>query len=524
MRRLWCAALALVLGTAAPASAFDCTALTGATVAKSVIGLPTSGAVVTSAAMVDDPLNGRYCRLLGVIKPVDPAAPDIVFQLNLPSRWNRKALHMGGVGYDGRLVTGEDGRFADPQKPLPLAQGYATFGSDGGHQAASAADASGFPFNMESLHNFFGDQLKKTHDTALFLMRRYYGAPPRRMYFQGNSGGGRESFVVMQRWPRDYDGVIAIHPAYNFSALQLSGTLLGQVLYKPGAWVSPTIADMVAKASLDACDDLDGLKDGIVGNVKACRTKFDIQSLRCAGDRPALCLTDTQIGTYKAFDAAMPFAVTLSGLDHFAGWPVLEGADLNGAANTFGTDPVPTNPPSLKNSFPFRMGDGLIRNMVVKDPASNSLAFDQTRYVSQLAELSGGLDTNSADLSAFQKRGGKFLLMHGTVDMAIPPRNSVEYYERLKARMGAARVKDFMRFYMAPGFGHTYGAFLVGWDSLGALDGWVTRGAAPGPQVATDTNKATAGRTRPLCEYPAYPRYNGAGDVREAGSFHCAAP
>ncbi|HET7084133.1 MAG TPA: tannase/feruloyl esterase family alpha/beta hydrolase [Rhizomicrobium sp.] len=512
--------------SAAPALALDCTALGGATVAKSVISLPTSGAAVTSAVLTEDPRNGRYCKLLGAIKPVDPAAADILFQLNLPSRWNRKALHMGGVGYDGRLVTGEDGRFADPGKPLALAQGYATFGSDGGHQAASAADAGGFPNNEESLRNFFGDQLKKTHDAALFLMRRYYGRGPRRTYFQGNSGGGRESFVVMQRWPRDYDGVIAIHPAYNFSALQLSGTLLGQALYKPGAWVSPPVADMVAKAVLEACDGLDGLKDGIVGNVKACRGSFDVQRLRCAGkgDPDAVCLSETQIATYKTFDAAMPFRVTLSGLDHFAGWPVLEGADLNGAANSFGTDPVPANPPSLKNSFPYRMGDGLIRNMVVKDPASNSLAFDQTRYAAQLAELSKGLDTNSADLTAFQKRGGKFLLMHGTVDMAIPPGNSVEYYERLKARMGEARVRSFTRFYMAPGFGHTYGAFLVGWDSLGTLDSWVTRGVVPGPQIATDTNPATAGRTRPLCEYPAYPRYNGSGDIHRAESFVCAAP
>jgi pimeloyl-ACP methyl ester carboxylesterase len=521
-------ALATSLGFALPASAQTaqpCAALAAASIPASAIGLPTTGAIVTLAADTSTPANGNYCKVLGAIHPVDSTAPDILFQLNLPANWNSKALQMGGGGYNGRLVTGEDGRFPDPKKPLPLGQGYATFGSDSGHETKPGEDAAAFASNAEALRNFGGDQLKKTHDAAAFLIKQHYGQAPRRMYFQGNSQGGHEGFEAVQRYPADYDGVIAIHPVYDFAALQLDGVLVGQALYnKPGAWVSPDKATAVTKAEMDVCDALDGAKDGLISNLAACHAAFHIDSLRCAGgtDTGAACLSDAQLATYKTFAAPMPFTVTLSGIDHFAGWPVLDGADLNGRANTFGTEPKPSIPATPKNSFLYMMGDTMARDMVVRDAASNSLTFDQTRNATQLAEISRLVDGSSDDITAFQKRGGKLLMMHGTIDMAVSPYNSIEYYERLKKRYGEANLKKFVRFYGAPGFGHGYGSFIVGWDSLGALDAWVEHGTAPGLQVATDTGPAGQGRQRPLCEYPAWPKYSGSGDMNAAASFSCA--
>ncbi|MES2294933.1 MAG: tannase/feruloyl esterase family alpha/beta hydrolase [Pseudomonadota bacterium] len=521
------AALATSLAFVLPASAQaaqPCAALAAVSIPAGAIGLPTTGAVVTSAADTSTPANGNFCKVLGAIHPVDPAAPDILFQLNLPANWNSKALQMGGGGYNGRLVTGEDGRFPDPKKPLPLGQGYATFGSDSGHETKQGEDAAAFAANAEALRNFGGDQIKKTHDVAVFLIRQHYGQAPRRMYFQGNSQGGHEGFEAVQRYPADYDGVIAIHPVYDFAALQLDGVLLGQALYnKPGAWVSPDKATAVTKAQMDACDGLDGARDGLIGNLAACHAAFHIDSLRCAGgaDTGATCLSDAQLATYKTFAAPMPFTVTLSGIDHFAGWPVLDGADLNGRANTFGAEPKPSIPATPRNSFLYMMGDTMARDMVVRDTASDSLTFDQNRNATQLAEVSRVIDGSSDDITAFQKRGGKLLMMHGTIDMAVSPYNSVEYYERLKKRYGEAELKKFVRFYMAPGFGHGYGSFIVGWDSLGALDAWVEHGAAPGLQVATDTGPAGQGRQRPLCEYPSWPKYSGSGDINAAASFSC---
>jgi len=188
--------LVLVSALASPVmaqAAQPCANLAGVMIPANAIGLPTTGASVTSAADTTT-ANGAFCKVLGAIHPVDAKAPDILFQLNLPANWNGKALQMGGGGYNGRLVTGEDGRFPDPKKPLPLGQGYATFGSDSGHETKPGEDAAAFAANEEALRNFGGDQLKKTHDVALALIKQHYGQAPRRMYFQGNSQGGHEGF------------------------------------------------------------------------------------------------------------------------------------------------------------------------------------------------------------------------------------------------------------------------------------------------------------------------------------------
>jgi feruloyl esterase len=523
-----CALLARVGPAQAAMDASGCMALTGAKLSASVIGLPTTGATTTSASLVDDPVNGRFCKVLGAIHPVDPAAPDIQFQVNLPSEWNHKALQIGGGGYNGVLINGETARFPAPDKPSPLKQGYATFGSDSGHVSKPGQDAAAFAVNAEALKNFAGDQLKKTHDVAVALIQRAYGAKPARTYFQGNSQGGHEGFIVVQRWPQDYDGVVAIHPVYDFVALQTDGVLVGQAVYNPpGAWLSPDKVALVSQKVLAACDGLDGLKDGLIGNVRACDAAFNPKSLRCAdgGDAGPDCLSDAQIKTLMTLGAPMPLGATLAGgVDRFGQWPVLEGASMSARFNPFGKTDAKPRPPGPTDSFLHMMGDQMVRYMILHDVSYDTLTFKPAEHAAALQALSRMIDASDPDISAFQKRGGKLLLMHGTVDMAVTPYNTIAYYEKLKARFGEAGLRQFVRFYVAPGFGHGDGSFQVGWDSLGALDAWVDRGVAPGPQIAIDTAKATAGRSRPLCEYPTYPKYAGAGDPNAASSFTCAAP
>jgi hypothetical protein len=505
-----------------------CAALATASVPAAAIGLPTRGAAISSAALVDDPANGRFCKALGAIRPVDPAAPDIHFQLNLPIDWNGKALQIGGGGYDGTLVNAEAARFPDPDKPSPLKQGYATFGSDSGHLTKPGQDPAAFANNAEALANFAGDQLKKTHDAARALIAQAYGQTPKRTYFQGNSQGGHEGFIVIQRWPQDYDGVVAIHPVYDFTALQTDGVLIGQAVYNSsGGWLPPAKVTLLGQRVLAACDALDGLTDGLIGHVRACDQAFDVAALRCAGggDTGPDCLSDAQVRTLRIMAQDMPLGVTLAGgVDRFGKWPVLEGASMSGRFNPFGKAAAKPRPPGADDSFLHMMGDQMVRYMVVRDTAYDTLDFEPRAHAAALQALSRQIDASDPDISAFQRRGGKLLLMHGTVDMAVTPYNTIAYYERLKARFGDAPLRQFVRFYLAPGFGHGDGPFQVGWDSLGALDAWVDRGVAPGPQVAVDTAKATAGRTRPLCDYPAYPRYAGSGDPAQASSFACAAP
>src|SRR5579872_3042527 len=506
----------------------SCAGLANLTIEPSAISLPTHGAAINSATLVaadaKDNANGEFCKVLGAILPDDPSAPNINFEVNLPSQWNNKALHYGGGGYDGALITGlANTRFFKPGTETPLKRGYVTFGSDSGHQGRSPADGA-FAMNDEALRNFGGDQLKKTHDVALDLIKRRYGRLPERLYFFGNSQGGHEGFIVIQRWPQDYDGVVAIHPVYDFMALQIDGNALSRAMYNsPGGWLDPAKLKLLQDSVMKACDGLDGVEDGIISNVAACAVTYKLDQLRCAngGDTGDDCLSDQQIKTVEAINASVDFGFALAGgVSSFPRWPILEGADWTGLFG-FGTRPKPTNPPEAVKDFGLDvLSDPMPRYMVLRDPAADPLQFDPVLHQSRLIALSQEIDASSDDISAFRARGGKLILMHGTVDSAVSPYNTIAYYQRLLAHFGQGPLDDFVRFYVAPGFGHGSGPFVVGWDALGALENWVENGVAPGPQVVVDTKQGNRMRTRPLCVYPAWPRYSG-GDVDDAASFRC---
>ena len=511
-----------------------CAALQGVSLPAAAIGQLTTGATIASAAMTDasDP-NGSFCKILGAIHPVDKNAPEINFELNVPSNWNGKALQLGGGGYNGTVVTGLAANFLGRDAVQPLKRGYATFGSDSGHKGAGNADAS-FGANDEALANFGGNQLNKVHDVAVQLLRRVAGAAPRRMYFEGNSQGGHEGFNVVQRWPRDYDGVVSIHPVYNITALQLDGVHVGQALYgSPGAWISPAKSKLIYDSVMKACDSLDGAADGVIANVKGCRSAFKLDSLRCAAGKDAgdACLSDAQIRTVRTIASRYEIGFELAnGVSSFAPWPIIEGGSPQ--TFSFGAKPNASNPPAPPafgppgsappgDAFAYVMGDAMVRHMALRDPNVDTLKFDPTQHEQRLKLVSKILDASSVELEPFRDRGGKLLLLHGTADMAVPPQNTIDYYERLVERFGADKLKDFVRFYVVPGFGHGDGPFQASWDWLTVLDTWVENGQAPANLVTVDTAMATAGRSRPLCEYPAWPKYRGSGDVNAAASFAC---
>ena len=392
------------------------------------------------------------------------------------------------------MVTGERSVFPDPALPMPLKQGYVTFGGDSGHKGIGT-DAS-FGLNAEALNNFLGAHLKKTHDVAMALVRRAYRARPQRTYFAGSSQGGREALLAAERWPADYDGIISVHPAFDLQLLGAANMSAARAIFgQPGAWIPPAKLSHVSAKVLEACDALDGLKDGVVGNVKACDTAFDPASLRCAGgaDTGAECLSDAQMASLRLISAPRKPGVTLGGMDALAPYPILE-SDAAPGSTIFGRTA------NIRDSFLGAIGSSAARFIVMQDANYDPTTYDPAEHAERLQQLSKDGDVTGA-LVAFARRGGKLLLMHGTSDMAIPPGNSVALYQRLRGAHGA-KLSQFARFYMAPGFGHGNGNFRVGWDALGVLDAWVTKGKTPGPQVISDTNSTTLGRTRPLCEYP----------------------
>ena len=515
--------------------AMHCAEFAGTVLSPELIGMPSAGALIESASMIGatapgNQQGGEYCRITGRIKALNATTPDIRFDLNLPRRWNGRALQIGGGGYNGVVVSGTGVMPFSPDR-APLAQGYATFGDDSGH----VGDSSLAEFGLvdDAVTNFGYAHLKKTHDVALALIARAYGRPPQRMYFAGGSTGGREGYTVMQRFPDDYDGVIANSPALNFSGVRLIGVKLGQAEYgRAGGFVPPALLERVYQRTLEVCDRLDAVADGIVSDVGACRAHEAqiIDSLRCALHTSThdVCLTDAQLATLLVMRDGLSLPYRLAwDVGGYRGYNVFEGTQLTGAlglAHQAQRQPVPT---FYANGYLFAQGDGYLRYFVARDADFDSLTFDPQRpgkYRAQLIALSDTIGSMNPDLSGYIAHGGKLITLQGLADEVISPNQTIAYHDALVARFGKDEVDRFMRLYMVPGFQHGNGVFIPSVDLLGALDAWVTRGVAPETLTATDLAPATNGRSRPLCRYPGFPRYVGKGNVNVASSFVCAQP
>lgn len=516
-----------------------CADLSGKTIAAADIGLPTSGATITEATAVAagdaGNLYGDYCRLRGTIAPVNANSPVINFALNLPASWNRKTIHFGGGGFNGTLIDGtEPVRFGPADKPAPLAMGYATYGSDSGHQASSITDGK-FARDDEALANYGGLAMKKTRDVAQQLVKLYYGEKPAHAWFLGTSTGGRDGLAYIQRWPLDYDGLIANEPALNYSGTRLSNVALGRALYANGGagWLNLAKTLRVQQAVLAACDALDGAKDGIVSNVESCRllnTQI-LDSLRCLGgtDSGNTCLSDAQLATVRVIESPLQLSYPLAnGVQVAGGYNLLEGALVAGPFTTrdLGTRPVPGNPATSADANMYLTGDQWVKYFVTRIDGFDALGFDPANpgsWTPRVQEVSAMTDALDANLAPFFGHGGKLILLHGLADEVISPNSTIDYYRRLVATVGQGAVDASVRFYTVPGMGHGTGVFIPNWDSLAALEGWVEKGLAPATPVVVDAVAGTYGRTRPLCQYPVWPKYRGSGSMDAAVNYSCVA-
>lgn len=521
------------LASLSPAAA--CEAIAGMTFTAQSIGEPTTGATVTSAQLVEanaaDNSNGEYCKVLGAIHPVDPAAPDINFEVNLPTNWNNKTLQFGGGGLNGSLVTGL-GRYAKQpdNEDTPLRRGYVTLGSDSGHQSSSGFDGN-FYLNEEALENYGHKQLKKTHDVAMQLVQARYGEPSQFNYFIGGSQGGHEGFDVAQRYPNDYSGVVAGYPAHNVVMLHLSAWNYTKALMANDgrSWINPAKAQKVVDVVYQRCDALDGAEDGIISNVVACEAgnaplkELNANNpLRCAdgADTGDDCLSDAQLQALIAIDT--PYLVgfpvfkddTVSAA--FPKWTPFVGSTFkDGGLTILGAE-------GPQQALQYAPGAATLGFAIARDPNLDVYQnFDPKNYEARIKELGEKMSANSIDLDRFQQNGGKLIFFHGMVDDFISPYSSIYYYNRLKTRYAPAALGDFVKFYTVPGMGHVTGVFNARISTLDALEAWVEQGAEPGDLLATDANAATAGRTRPVCHYPNWPKYNGSGDINQASSFTC---
>ena len=416
-------------------SSSACEGLKDLTVTAAQIGLPTKGGRTKDAHMVKGggtggAVVGDYCLVSGDILPVDEKAPVIEFQVALPIKWNAKALMLGGGGWDGTLPKIAENYYNTTENALsPLGRGYAVFGDDGGHKAPTPASGSpmgmepgSFLLNEEALQNYLGDALKKTHDVAVIVIHAAYKRAPQRIYYLGGSGGGREAFQILGRWPADYDGVIALYPGTSVVAHVLGYSGLSRALAAKGAFVNSAKRGALFNAALAVCDELDGARDGVISAVKRCNAIFNPSTallngvpVRCPGgeDTGDTCLSDIQLAALAQLNLPLPFNFTLAGgITSFPGinvytsdtgipsssplQPMISWLALGSAPPTF-----PLNDGmALSASF----ADNFLRYGVARDPEFNPLLFDPSNP-GPLGQRLSGLSANDRsyqDLSRFR--------------------------------------------------------------------------------------------------------------------------
>jgi pimeloyl-ACP methyl ester carboxylesterase len=513
-----------------------CERLAGSLIPASAIGLPTSGAFITSTELIStnarDNNNGEFCKVIGNIHPVDYNAPDIEFEVNLPSTWNGKSLQFGGGGFNGRLITGLGQYAKQPSsEETPLARGYVTLGSDSGHKSRLPGFDGSFFLYEEALRNYGHEQIKKTHDVAMHLVDARYGTAAQYNYFIGGSQGGHEAFDAVQRYPDDYHGAVAGYPAHNVVMLHLSANQYARALLANNgdSWISPAKIENYVAAVYGVCDGLDRAEDGIISNVESCleetqnfRLTSSDNPVRCdnGADTSDRCLSDAQIEALNVMDMPYDLGFSVFADDEltsiFPKWTPFEGSTfMDGGRTNLGQE-------GPLQALQYGPGDATPRYAIAQDLTLDTMNdFDPAKYAGRIGELVELISANSVKLDRFKAKGGKLIYFHGRVDDFIPVYSSIQYWERLQQRFDEDSLSDFVKFYTIPGMGHVTGVFNARISTLDALEAWVERGEAPSALVAIDENQATAGRTRPVCHYPEWPRYNGRGDINDAESFSC---
>ena len=425
-----------------------------------------------------------HCKVVIVLKPTSDSL--INMELWLPAQnWNGKFMGVGNGGFAGSIqgLTGD--------MPQALRLGYATAGTDTGHQDAGGAWAIGHPEKMID----FG--YRSTHEMTLKskqLIKAFYDQNAKYSYFKGCSTGGRMALMEAQRYPNDYDGIIAGSLANRHIHMWTAGVARSIELSRhPEGAITREHAALVNNIVTSACDTN---KEGFLNNPRQC--KVDFSTLKCpAGKADNTCLTEPQLKTVETY---------YGGVKNSKGELIFSGQALG---NAIGAQSPPANGPG--STF------DLVR-IAYNDANIDWQKFDLDRDMKFLDEKIGYVDSVNPDLSKFKSSGGKLLLTHGWGDTGITPETTTWYYDSVLDKMGKNQ-SNWMRLFMVPAMGHCGGGFTF--DSIGTLEKWVEKGIAPDTMMGTYNAQ---GKTRPLCPYPQAAEYNGTGDFNSAANWTCKAP
>lgn len=437
-----------------------------------------------------------FCRVTATLTPSSDS--DIKVEVWMPeSGWNGKLQSVGNGGWGGTISYG----------PLAtaVAAGYASASTDTGHASAGGEFAFGHP---EKLIDY---AYRSVHEMTVMTkasIAAYYGNGPRLSYWNSCSSGGKQALKEAQRFPTDYDGIIAGAPASNWTGRSSQAMRIAQAMHMDEAsYIPPAKYPFVHGAVLEACDASDGVKDGILENPTRC--KFDPKVLECKGADGPTCLTAPQVEAARKVYSAATDSRTKREI-----FPGLEpGSELG-----WGTWGGPE---------PFSSAVDHFRYVVFKNPNWDFRSFNVATDMVRAEQVDDGtINALDPNLKAFFSRSGKLIQYHGWSDPQISPSSSVQYYRSvLQAMGGAASVQASYRLFMVPGMAHCGGGEGPNsFDMVTALEQWVEKKQAPDQIIASRLTNGVATRTRPLCPYPQVAQYTGKGSTDDAANFACRVP
>ncbi len=432
-----------------------------------------------------------FCRVTATLTPSSDSVIQIEVWMPEGARWNANLQSVGNGAWAGTI--------SYPAMATALADGFATASTDTGHIGGNAANF--IPGHPEKVIDFSYRAIHEMTVAAKRIIEANYGRPATKSYFNGCSTGGRQALTEVQRYPADYDGVIAGAAANYATHLHGGQVWTAAIANKDPATVIPASKfGLLHEAALKACDGRDGVKDGVIENPLKCN--FDPKVLLCKGADAPTCLTAPQVETAR---------LTYSGPKGL--FPGLEPGSETGWA-------------TLSGARPLGIADDTYRLLVFQDANWDYRTFDADRDIARATRDIGPLmDSTDPNLRPFFFRGGKLLMYHGWADPGIAPRNSVNYFNSVVKTVGKSAAADEIRLFMVPGMGHCGGGDGTStFNAMAALTLWVEQGHAPDSIPASRVRNGQTDRTRPLCPFPQVAKYDGVLDTNDAKNFSCVMP
>jgi feruloyl esterase len=459
----------------------------------------------------------KYCRISGVI------TPEVAFEVSLPEKWNGRFFMIGNGGPAGESL-------ADPartsQRAEALKLGFAFAQTNTGHDSRKEPSYTFVMSNPQKAIDYAYRAVHVTATTAKDIVKNYYARPVQRSYWNSCSNGGRQGLLEAQRYPEDFDGILANAPWVDQTGFTLGVMWNQRAVGNVG--LTPAKLAMLGERVMARCDAIDGVKDSLIDDPRKCDFDARRDAPACtAGSDTPYCLTPEQADAVnKVYSGPVSKGKSL-----FPGFmPGSEAISAGGFGNAGG--PVSawmgTVVPAQPGAKPadFNLGEGIMRYVALTPPQPDydTSHFDFDRDVKLLDAWGKKANAKSTDLDKLRSRGGKVMITYGWADQILQPLAGVHYYESLVKRYGS-KTGDFVRLFMVPGMNHCGGGNGTDrFDAVTALINWVEKGQAPASLAASRVVNDKVVRTRPVCPYPQVARYSGNGSIDEAANFSCAAP